>query len=65
MNENQAQNPKVANRPNKNIYISPKDQEVWEEAERLATSDGRSLSNLIARLLRDYVKANNQGGSPS
>lgn len=39
---------------NKTIYVS--DRAIWEAAKAKAQAQGESMSVLISRLLRDYVR---------
>jgi EXLDI family protein len=43
--------------PNKTIYVSQKDENLFEEAQQLA---GEALSSVIARALREFVSRSKQ-----
>jgi hypothetical protein len=48
--------------PNKTIYI--KDEKMWLKAKELAAADGMSISALIDKLLREYLKEGQQRIKP-
>jgi hypothetical protein len=41
---------------NKTIYVKPKNEGVWKEAEQLANAWGLSMSEVIAEALDNLIK---------
>lgn len=50
---------------NQMIYKKDSDAQLWEDAKQLATTSGRSLSDVVAAALRAYVGDSSQPRQPT
>lgn len=41
---------------NRTLYVRPDDEPVWAHAAMIAEADDKSVSQVFARLLREYVE---------